>query len=468
MKLRADIETVARRQLSFLKSGRQAIPPPQALQAAVERLRERFGGGLRAVVSHDRINRAVQRLVECGAAALTARERIVLSYNLAAPVAALGGSALIAEAPHVEALLDRWSRDAQAGTLRGVVWRGLYRSYLQAPAGEGASRLRHLLSRSLAGVIERSRGDPPWLRTVRRHQALLGELPCRLYVAELLEGRRSLLDELTLGFSPPPGSWFWDLLVRSLGEHVERQADAAFTSRVPWLLGLTAIEGLAPRLDQLLATILDRYARSADPSCHELLRDFALAHWKNPQLRSSLKWDLVAESTRQMVAGWLAWEDLEDFFRLCQDGGVPDESRLQYWLRFRHQITFSQVVIGTALDRSDDPRIVQFRQRREGRFARLTLATEDTNALIMRIGEWVFVVFSAQGGDCYPYRQDRLPMELGSPTYAPHELRNRLAMVASEARTFPHLREWQVDFDDTLRFWGIRPDQVRTQVTAGS
>ena len=465
MTLRSTIETAALRQLSILKTGRQAIPPPQALQAAVERLRDRFGGGLRAVVSHDRINRAVQKLKELGVGGVTARDRIVLAYNLAAPVAALGGGALIDEPHLVGALADRWSRDTDDGSLRGVVWRGVYRSFLQASAGEGANRLRRLLVQGLPGVIERSRGDPPWLRTVCRHQALLGELPCRLYVAELLEGRRSLLDELTLGFSPPPGSWFWELLVKALGQQFDRQADDAFRSRIPWLLSLTAIDGLAPRQDQILALVLDRYARSGDPFCHEPLRDFALAHWKNPQLRSSLKWDLVAEVTRQMVAGWLAWEDLEDYFRLCQDGGQADESRLQYWLRFRHQITFSQVVIGTALERSEDPVIVQFRQQREGRLARLTVAAEDTNALIMRIGDWVFVVFSAQGGDCYPYRQDRLPMELGSLTYAPQELRNRLAMVASEARTFPHLREWQIDFDDTLRFWGIRPDQVRPTVT---
>jgi hypothetical protein len=52
-------------------------------------------------------------------------------------------------------------------------------------------------------------------------------------------------------------------------------------------------------------------------------------------------------------------------------------------------------------------------------------------------------------------------MEPGSPSYFIHELRNRRAVVASDARTFPHLREWQVDFDDTLRFWGIRPDVLR-------
>jgi hypothetical protein len=467
MTLRSTIETAAQRQLSLLKTGRQAIPPPQALQAAVGRLRDRFGGGLRAVVSHDRINRAVQNLRELGVGGVTARDRIVLAYNLAAPVAALGGRTLIDEPHLVGALVDRWSRDARDGTLRGLVWRGLYRSYLQAVAGEAATRLRGLLLQALPGVLERSRRDPPWLRTVRRHQALLGELPCRLYVAELLDGRRALLDELTLEFSPPPGSWFWELLVQALGRQLERLGDEPFRNRIPWLLSLTAIEGLMPRRDDLLAMILDRYARSGDPGCHEPLRDFALEHWKNPQLRSSLKWDLVAESTRQMVAGWLAWEDLEDFFRLCQDGGQPDESRLQYWLRFRHQITFSQVVIGAALDRSTEDAIVKFRERRAGRLARLLRATEDTNALIMRIGEWVFVVFSAQGGDCYPYRQDSLPMQLGSPTYFLHELRNRMAMVASEARTFPHLREWQIDFDDTLRFWGIRPDQVRRAVTDG-
>ena len=464
MTLRTAIETTAAQQLSMLTTGRLAIAPPQALQGAVERVRRRFGAGLRVVASQDRINRAAEWLAQKGASALTGRERFLLAYNLAAPVAALRGAAIVAEPPLFEALMHRWEHDVALGTLRGVIYRGLYRSYLQTPPGRSAEQLRQLLLFGLPGVTARSRRNPEWLRIVQRHQGLLGEAPCRLYVAELMEGRRAMLDELTDGFSPPPGSWFWGLLVRALAEQLERVEDAVFRSRIPLLLSLSELDGLVARRDELLAMILERYAHCQARPCHELLRDVALEHWKNPHLATSFKWDLVVEPARRMVGGWLAFEDLEDFFRLCQDSRQADEIRLAYWLRFRHQITFSQIVIGTALDRSRDPQIVRLRERRPGRLARLTLATHDTNALIMQIGDWVFVVFSSQGGDCYPYRQGSLPMQLGSLTYTPHELRDRRAMAASDARTFAHLREWQVDLDDTLRFWGIRPDEVRAPV----
>ena len=461
MTLRSAIEAVAQRQLAILKSGRQAIAAPQALQGAVERLRTRFGGGLRVVVDQDRINRTVEKLKDMGVGALGGSERFVLAYNLAAPVRALAGRAISDEPALLEALLHRWSREVDAGTLRGVIWRGLYRSWLRMPAGQGTMRLRQLLLQGLPGITARSRGNPPWLRTVHRHQGLLGERPCRLYVAELLEGRRALLDELTSEFPPPAGSWFWDELVRAIGRQADRLGDEGFRSRIPLLLGVVELDALVPRRDAMLAMILERYARSADQSCQEPLRDYALEYWKNPQLKSSFKWDLVAESTRQMVGGWLAFEDLEDFFRLCQDDGRADTVRLNYWLRFRHQISFSQIVMGPALERSEDAEIVRFRERRQHRLARLTRAAEDSNALIMQIADWVFVVFSAQGGECYPYRVESLPMVPGSPSYFIHELRNRRAVVASDARTFPHLREWQIDFDDTLRFWGIRPDVLR-------
>ena len=94
MTLRSAIEAVAQRQLAILKSGRQAIAAPQALQGAVERLRTRFGGGLRVVVDQDRINRTVEKLKDMGVGALGGSERFVLAYNLAAPVRALAGRAI--------------------------------------------------------------------------------------------------------------------------------------------------------------------------------------------------------------------------------------------------------------------------------------------------------------------------------------------------------------------------------------
>lgn len=460
MTLSSTIDVTARRQLSQLKHGRLAIPAPKDLYTAVERMQKRFGRGLREFVNNDRVNQAVEKLKNNGVGSLTGAERFVIAYNLAAPTGALGNGAIVDEPGLLRPLLHRWSRDVDEGKLRGAVWRGLFRSYLQTPPGESAADLRQVLVQGIRGVISRAHGDPQWLRTVLRHKDLLGESPCRLYVTELLEGRRVLLDDLTSEFPPPASSWFWDALAKAICQQADRLDDSAFKSRIPLLLGLININGLIPRRDGLLATILDRYARTADRAPHNQLLDYALEHWRSPQLRTSLKWGQVADSTKQMICGWLALEDLEDFYRLCQDERQVDESRLKYWLRFKEQIVFSQIVLGTTLNRSSDPDIIKLKERKKGRLARLISGTNDSNAIIMQIGDWVFVEFSAKGDPCHPYKVGNLPIELGSPSYFLHELKSRSALLASDARTFLHLREWQIDFDDTLRFWGLRPDKI--------
>jgi hypothetical protein len=461
MTLSSAIQVIAQRQLSQLRHGRLAVQAPKALYRAVERLRKRFGGGLQEFVNNDRISKAVEKLKEQGVDSLTGGERYVIAYGLAAPIGALSNGAIVDEPELLGPLLQRWSRDIDSGTLRAAVWRGLFRSYLQTPPGEGAAHLRQVLARGLMGVTSRAHGDPAWLRTVLRHKDLLGESPCRLYVTELLEGRRVLLDDLSNEFPPPTSSWFWDALASAICQQADRLDDDAFKSRIPLFLGLTELNGLISRRDGLLARILDRHARTADRACHDQLLAYALEHWKNPQLRTSLRWVQVAESTRQMVCGWLALEDLEDFYQLCQDERRVDESRLKYWLRFKEQIVFSQIVLGTTLNRSSDPDITKFKERKKGRLARLISGTNDDNALITQIGDWVFVAFSAKGDACYPYKVGNLPIELGRPSYFLHELKSKRAVLASDARTFLHLRDWQVDFDDTLRFWGLRPDAAR-------
>ena len=172
-----------------------------------------------------------------------------------------------------------------------------------------------------------------------------------------------------------------------------------------------------------------------------------------------MKWVLAKPDTKKMVCGWLALEDLEDFFRLCQGDRDVDERRLAYWLRFKEQIGFSQIVLGSGIFWSSDPDHRAFRERKKGRLAQLTGTTSDNNAILMQIGDWVFVDFSQKGNACYPYRTEYLPFEAGSTTYDLYRLKSEKAVEVSKAKRLTHMADWELKFDSSLANWGIWPDE---------
>jgi EH_Signature domain len=446
------------RQLEKLSQGRHALRDPLDLARRVEGLRQRFGDGHQQLVSRDRIASAVTALRANGVDALRAQDRYVLAYGLTQSTSALNGHALIQNEQLFSVVLQRWEQDTQAGSLRGAMWRGLFRSYLQATAGPAAERLRQFLVASFGPAMRRVRAGTSWLQAVQRHVSLLRPSPCSEYVAEILAGHRNKLDDLIHNMAPPAPSWFWDALVVTMSQQIERLGDMELKGRMGLILDLSRLTQLASRRDEILARVLDRHAKTRDRSRDEVLLMFALEHWNSPQLKSSLKWSQVNPETRRMVCGWLAQEDLEDFYRLCQEDKQVDESRLRYWLRFKEQIGFSQIVLGPALFWSRDSDIVEFRQRKKGRLAKLTSAVGGNNAILMQIGDWLFAEFSSTGNACYPYRLAQLPFETGSNAYTVSKLKDKRSVQRSNAWTLHHRPNWEGEFDSSLRAWGIRPD----------
>jgi hypothetical protein len=456
MDLRQALQSSLGRQVAQLRERASRRGDPVDLRRQIERIRRRFGEGHKDLVTHDRVNAAVAKLRERGVHGLNSRERYVLAYGLAQETAALRGRALLADTALVSPLLASWRRDCDQGRLRSAVWRGLFRSYLQAPVGPAAEQLRVLLNGSLAGILRRAHERTPWLQVLRRHAGLLGKSPCSAYVSELLDGRREKLDELVRDLPPPPPSWFWEALVAALADQIVHLEDAQFRRRMEFILKLTEMPQLQLHRDQVLANVLDRYAGTRDRARDAGLLLFALEHWKSPQLKSSLKWNAVRPSTRQMVCGWLAQEDLEDFYRLCQDERQVDERRLAYWLRFKDQIGFSQIVLGSRLFWSREPDMRAFRERKSGRLAQLSGTVADNNAILMQIGEWLFVEFSARGNACYPYRIDEVPFETGSTVYSLGELKDVNAVTRSRAHKLIHNGSWEDAFDQALAEFRVR------------
>jgi hypothetical protein len=306
----------------------------------------------------------------------------------------------------------------------------------------------------------------PWKEAVGRHLGLLGSDPCVPYVKELLRGETGLLDDLRDHLSVPPGSWFWIELRAALLRQINEGEEAAFRGRIPFALKLA--KEIPNYRDVVLGAVLDRYARCKDRSRHGVLLQFALEEWKSPQLSRNAMWSQVRLDTKQMVCGWLAQEDLEDFYRLCQDAGQVDERRLKFWLRYKEQIAFSQIVLGGDLMWSSNLDHREFRERKKGRLATLLNSQSGNNAIVMQIGEWVLVEFSQIGNACYPYLLEKVPFQIGQPRYSLTELKNRSASVASSASRLVHRESWEADtFEPFLRARGIEPDEhvVRSKAT---
>ena len=462
MSLARNIEDLLSEQLTKLRDGRYAIRPPIHLERRVSQIRSKFGGGHADLVNKQRIEAATEQLSAKGAGSLTSRHRFVLAYALAQPTSALSGAAVVERPKLFDPLLDLWRSDARSGALRSASWRGLFRSFLQASRGTAATELAAVLRNSVDAVRRRTKGSPEWLNAVGRHECLLGAKPCAPYVDELLAGRRNKLDDLVSGMAPPAASWFWDELVDAVCANIDQMKDEAFIDRIPFLLQFADETRLGPRTDVVLSRTLDRHAQTRHRIRHQVLLAYALERWKSPQLKTSALWTQVRPDTKKMVCGWLALEDLEDFYRLCQGAGTVDERRLRFWLRYKEQIAFSQIVLGSSLFYSRDPEVAEFRDRKKGRLARLTSGPVDNNAIIMQIGEWIFMEFSQTGNACYPYKTEHLKLELGILRYpldGAGGLKNRIAVQKSGAKPLVHNGGWEWNFEHYLRERGMHPDQ---------
>lgn len=446
------------RLLANFESGPHQIRSPEKLNKEVETVARKYGRGPGVLVEPDLVLKTLRRYLDGGLEVLRGGDLFALAHGLTIPVPILQRKTLIERPEMLSPLLGRWESEVQSGKLRPSVWIGLFQAYLQIPSGELAERFRQLLNSSWAHVRVFYSAPPLWITAVDRHKHLLEPKPCRLYVSELMSGRKALLDDLLREFKPSSLSWFWHSLIDAVLPKVSLLTADELAQQLPMLLTLTDDINLQIYRDPLLAAVLDRYAE-VDGERNEILLERALLAWKSPQLIQRIPdlWANVRPSTKQMVSAWLAQEDLEDFYRLCQEDGQVDERRLVYWLRFKGQISFSQIILGGDMANSRIRNVVDFRKRKLDRIGELTSGPSDNNVILMRIGDYLFVESSAKGNACYAYRAEEAPFKSGRKYYdlkklksIDHAAQRLLHNVATET--------WEVRFDRVLKNWGIIAD----------
>lgn len=331
--------------------------------------------------------------------------------------------------------------------------------------------LRADIDRGFDAVCANQGREKIWMQVVREHRDLFGLNPGERLADEILEGRAGDLSMLESIAQVPGSSWLWRNIFAVVLSRIFMLDEAQFLQRLPQLIKLTEINPVHE--SSIIGACLTRYAQTsqrAEP-CAALL-DIALDRWGSPQMRTrqNLWLHHVDEVVLSMAVAWLAKQDLNHFFTLLKGEAGVDQSRLFYWLRYAEQMTFTRIVLGrdAQYDRSTD--FVEFRAKNRGRLSNLGNATAANNAVIMQIGSYYFVEFSATGNACYVYEAGKAPFD---PTQRELSLTLDLKDKAAAVDRWGHkpapyrhgvVDGWLSNFDAEMRRLGISITSLSGQV----
>lgn len=321
--------------------------------------------------------------------------------------------------------------------------------------------LREDIDRGFDAVKQRIGREKEWMRIVAEHRELFGAQAGSQLAEEIFEGRAHDLSALQVIAQVPDGSWLWKRIFVVLLSRIFLLDDEAFLKRLPELVGLGQLN--TRYLNDVLSACLTRYHQSRyREQSSTLLKQAALEHWGSPQMRSKQNtWlQYVEQPVCAMVVAWFAKEDLEHFFTLLKGEAEVDQSRLFYWLRFANQMSYTRIVMGGDAwnDRASD--FVAFREKNKGRLSQLTGGASHNNAVVMQIGNYLFVEFSGTGNACYVYRADSAPFNPDEISLAHSVLRQR-GLELKRMRHAPAPRRanvvegWLGTFDNELRELGV-------------
>jgi hypothetical protein len=315
------------------------------------------------------------------------------------------------------------------------------------------TRLRDFLREHLPKVV-RENPATTWVNTLKEHENLLADDPCKRYGSDLLRGDDSQLANVRTELGIPSNCWVMEQAVYAQAEVACEKGDDPFKDHLESLLSLTTSRGNLRISDHIakkcLARVLQRYAKCSQKTEHTALRDAAILHFGNPWLRREA-WDafVKSEDARKMVESWLKIRLITDFFSLLSEDGSADERRLKYWLRFEPVIEDMWFVLGTYADHNRSKEFVEIRQRARGRLLALNHGgAPENNAFIMRIGDYVLVEFSARGNACFIFRADGVPFNYQGYIECSLLKSSHDRMVH---RDFPtRRRTWEDVFDEKL------------------
>ena len=383
----------------------------------------------------------------------------IISFALTRPIAELGGISVASDDVKLRSLLDRYTKEFERDGVDGMFWFGVFQSYFQAHKtsylGDTFARsqnlIRNFLLKTWPYVKKNSLYSTNWMKSIDANLHLLSELPCDVYGAEWLSGSETRVKQIKLELHIPDASWFWEEFFKSCLKAALSQPDSAFKAAIPLIISLLIRH--PSYLDNGLRAMLDRYRASADIKVHKELKDFVLEVWKNPKLRNSgaSKWIHVAEPTWRMVLAWVQEANLRLFFELLKRRGVPDpHGRLDFWMQYINQITFTRIVLGDDMRRylNAHPELKEHFKNDVDSFAGLTGAKGESSldAFIMEISGHLIVEFNPHGG-CYVYKKGENLFDVNAPyldaSTDSYGLKERYYKGGSRGPDIVHREGWQ-------------------------
>lgn len=318
------------------------------------------------------------------------------------------------------------------------------------------------------GVIKgQVRREKRWMTVIDEYQDLFTPDAGNLLANKMSAGELVDFSALETVAQVPDNSWLWYRAFVVLLAKILELDDDAFKERLPNLLELARQRERYKNII-LRACLMQYYRSSFRNTPHPQLKQMALENWGSPQLHSKqnlwlthLKDPDTCEKICGMVRSWLAKEDLTHFFQLLKGNDDVDQARLFYWLRFANQMGFTRIVIGQDARQNMHSDFVAFRQKNKGRLSTLSGGNSADNAVIMQIGNYLFVEFSRKGNALYVYELSSAPF---NPEKSDLHLNYELKAGAIKHRHAPtaygysdnHLTGWMVNYEDELRRLGIR------------
>jgi hypothetical protein len=329
----------------------------------------------------------------------------IVAFALNQPIAELSGATVVSNEGKLSELLERYSNEINSGDFWELTYLGVLQSYFQiSNFNNSLEKIRNFLDVNFKKIYQSSNHKPLWMIAVNENQHLLSTEPCLMYADEWLKGEDERVKKIKSDIKIPENSWFWTKLVCSCVEETTKLDDISFKESIPKLLNFIKQHPIYVD-DGLLAT-LKRYNQCSDNVLNKELKDFSVELWKNPRLRNvgGSKWLRIEDSIWQMVLGWVNEANLRLFFQLLKQGGVADKSRLDFWLKYINQVSWTKLVIGSNTHQyfNQNKEMSKIFENEKESFSKLE-GENSLDVFIMKIQNYLIVEFSTEGG-CYIYK----------------------------------------------------------------
>jgi hypothetical protein len=414
-----------------------------------------------------------------------AGEYDIISFAITKPIIELGGISVASSKEKLINLLDRYSAELAADELDGIFWFGVFQSYFQSQKQNFHSDsfpyfqkiIRQFLLENWPHVTRNASYLTNWMKTIEQNKHLLTDKPAEIYAAEWLTGTDNRIKQIKTELQIPDASWFWEEFFRSCLKSSLTQNDLKFKEFIPLTIDL--LKRHPSFLDIGLLALLDRYRACTDVKVHNALKEFCLLAWKNPKLRNvgASKWIHVSEPTWRMVLAWVQEANLRLFFELLKRRGVPDpHGRLDFWMQYINQITFTRLVLGYEMRAylNRNPDLKEHFKNDVDSYANLTGEKTENglDAFIMEINGHYIVEFNPHGG-CYVYKKGTNTFNVNSLSLQPSTdtggLKERYYTRGTLGPDLVHREGWQFKArTNLLPKFGIFDDVRAGKVSANN